>query len=327
MKLDAASINEVLELQAKMQITDNKLLLFTYAIDKASITGMKHLQSVLEINNDDIGEYFAALLKAELTHKKDEQFFSKIIKVPDIEKKENCIADSLGDAVKEEREDALGSYTQGAKEIVDHLAELVKIKFRHTKKRLAILESKLMQGFTVEQCKMLNLYYYEDWNESVEMKQHLTIETLYNEKFVTRLEVSQKAFSELKKYYDEIKNICEYYAAAYSSILHGKDLNVALEAIKEKNVLSMVRLKPQRAIVLWLDKGISENEIKDTIFYCISEWSRNKELIAKISLTKILDSKFLERLDIVSRKKQLAQGTINVNSKKNVGINEWSYKG
>ena len=322
MKLDASSINEVLELQAKMQILDNKLLLFVYAMDKASITGIKHLQSVLDISNDDMGEYYAVLLKNDLTHKKDDQFFSKVMKTPtsSICEKKSEIDEN---AVKEDG--SLGSYTQGAKEIIDHLAELVKINFRHTKKRLAILESKLMQGFTIEQCKMLNLYYYEDWSGSPEMKQHLTIETLYNEKFITRMEVSQKAFSELKRYYESIQNICEYYAAAYSSILYNKNLDVVLETIKEKNILGMVGLKPQRAIALWLDKGILEDEIKDTIFYCISEWSKNKELIAKISLTRILDSRFLERLEIVLRKKQLAQGTINLSSKKNAGINEWSY--
>ena len=316
MKLDNASIDEILRLQEQMQITNNRLLLIAYAIDKQTISTFKHIQVALEISSDDLGEYFATFLKHDLTYKRDEQFFSKIVKAPDIEKKEKL----------EENDTALGSFTSGAIEIIDHLAELVKIKFKHTKKRLALLESKLMQGYTVEQCNMLNLYFYDDWSENVDMKQYLTIETLYNEKFLVRLETSQKAFLEFEKYKEAIKRICEYFAAAYASILHGHDFNATLEALKQRDILSAVGTKPQRAIVLWLDKGISEQEITDTIYYCIAQWSRNKELISKISLTKILDSRFPERAEVVFKNKQLAEGKISLSSKKNAGFDDWKYE-
>lgn len=312
MKLDANSLNEIISIQEQNNISDNGLLLFSYAIDKQNISSIKHLQSILNMDNELIGEYFSLLLKAELTHKRDEQFFSKVVKtevVPE-EKKE---------------EELKSHFTKEAEEIIDHLGSLVNIKFRHTKKRIAIIESKLLQDFTVEQCKLLNLYFFEEWHNNVDMKQHLTIETLYNEKFITRIEISQKAFVDIIKYNETIKKICSFFAITYSKILQNIDISSKIEA-DGNDILKLVSIKTQRAIAIWAERGIPEQDIMDTIYYCILEWSKRKELITKISLTKILDSKFLERLEICTRKKQLAQGLISTNSNKNLEIEKWQYK-
>lgn len=319
MKLDNSSINEILSIQEKESILDNKLLLLAYALDKGSITGVKHLLSIFDISFDELGEYFAIFLKAELTHKKDELLFNKLSKEPLISKKENAL---------DEVENISEVYIEQAKEIIDHLGILVGIKFKHTKKRLAILQSKLMlPEVNVEKCKLLNLYYFEIWGNSVDMKQHLTIETLYNTKFDLRLEVSQKTFYELNKYRESIVNICKYYAAAFSSILKGKDFELTLKALENQDILSLVGSRPQRAIALWLGQGVSEKDITDTIYHSIFDWSKKAELIPKISLTKILDENFLKRLESVERKRQLSQGFINTASKKNIGFENWEYKG
>jgi len=228
-----------------------------------------------------------------------------------------------GGEVKEE--ELKSHFTKEAEEIIDHLGSLVNIKFRHTKKRIAIIESKLLQDFTVEQCKLLNLYFFEEWHNNVDMKQHLTIETLYNEKFITRIEISQKAFVDIIKYNETIKKICSFFAITYSKILQNIDISSKIEA-DGNDILKLVSIKTQRAIAIWAERGISEQDIMDTIYYCILEWSKRKELITKISLTKILDSKFLERLEICTRKKQLAQGLISTNSNKNLEIEKWQYK-
>lgn len=310
MKLDNSAVSEMISIQKELEIKDNQLLLLAFAIERGVSSTIKTLQAQFSVTNADLEKWFITLMKAELTHKKDREVFDKVIKI-----------DNTYQEVK-----ANTSLENEAKEIITDLANYVKIDFKHTKKRIQMITRWLMQGYTYTQCRMLNAFYFDDWGKNNDMRKYITIETLYNEKFPARIETSSKICSDIFKHRAVIKEICEQYAILYAKIVNRAKIDEITDSNSNVDILSMIPIKTQSSIALWIEKGYSKDEIIDTIHDSIQDWSQVASRLPYISIERILDKKFPERLAVSKRKRDLEKGVINVASKKSLNFDNWTYK-
>jgi len=276
MKINGPIIKEIISLQNKEKIFNNKLLLFGLALEKGNATLIKVLKEDLNISQEEIISYLKLFEEKEWSTKKDLDLIKKMekIKIIDIE-----------------------NFQHEIEEVIAHLNAITNSRKKVTESRKKIVQQWLRKGYTLEQFKMVNLFFNHLWEKDPQMSQYIRPETLYNTKFPIRVEEAENAFIDIKKYKKEIKEICEYYDYIFDQIIN-KNKNLEFSQLGQINMCSYIPFDIQKRITFWLKKEISIKDILFTIKKTIDNWSKKEELIPYISLLKILDAKFLDRLKI-----------------------------
>jgi uncharacterized phage protein (TIGR02220 family) len=276
MKINAPIIKNIIKLQQEENIEDNKLVLFALAIGNNNASLIKTIKEDLNISQEEIILFLDIFNKNNLIVKKDYELIKKMekIKLIDIE-----------------------NFQYEIEEIITHINSLTNSKKRITDSRKKLVEKWLKRGYSLDQFKMVNLFFNNKWGKDPTMEQYIRPETLYNTKFPERVEEAENSFSQINKYKEDIKIICEFYYKIFDNIIN-KNKNLEFSKIGQINMCSYIPFDIQKRIVFWLQKGISYKDILLTIEKTIISWSKKEDLIQHINLLKILDSKFLERLEI-----------------------------
>lgn len=278
MKINAQSTKKIIELQASMGISDNKLLLFALSLDLSKGTVIKTVLNELVFSEEEVISFVKIFQELDLLTKKDQELVERLnkIKVIDIENFEHEI-----------------------EEVIAHLNSLTNSNRKITPKRKLLVEQWLRRGYTLDQFKMVNLYFHNRWGKDIKMADYLVAETLYNTKFPTRVDDSEYAFKNILKFKEQIANICETYYEIFNKIVNHTENQFS--EIGQKNMCSYLPFDLQKRIAFWLVNGFNEEQLKMTIEQTIISWSTKEELIPYINLVKILDSKFPDRVLVANK--------------------------
>lgn len=293
MKINSPTIKEIIELQEKESIQNNKLLLFALAIDSNKATVVKTLQEELDLLEEELISFVRLLTEKDLLTKKDLEIISKLEKVKIIDRE---------------------NFDKEVDEIINHLNEITETNRRITPKKKQLVEQWLKRGFSLDQFKMVNLYFHSKWSKDPEMSDYVKAETLYNTKFPSRVEDSENAFRNIMNYKDQINAICHKYAELFETIINKTQFT------NRANLCSFMPFELQKKIVFWLSKNYTVDHINITLEFTLKDWSQKQELIPHINLPKILDSRFPERVDISMKKYEQSLALPNGTNTGNSGV-------
>lgn len=201
-------------------------------------------------------------------------------------------------------------YEKEAKEIIEHFNHVSKSRMKLTKERKKRIIRLLKEGYTKEDFFNVHIYFYETWGSNPKMAPYFRPSTLYNGKFEERVTEAKEAMKSVFGKKQDIEEIINEYKKAYVSYMHTepKDIeNIGLELLK--------------TIGFWMDKGCSKEEILATIRKSVALWSQKKEIAPHISLAKIFDGKFPERISAV--KNYIAMKGYTYGSVGSHSLQEW----
>lgn len=192
-----------------------------------------------------------------------------------------------------------------AKLIMEHFNQISGSRLSLTEKRKKNITKWLKKGFTKEDFFGVHVYFFELWGNNPKMIQYFRPSTLYNTKFEDRVAESKEAIELVFSNKKSIENVINAYQKVYFKVF-GKNP-------KDTASVSFDILK---TIGFWLKKGYSEETLQATVEKSVLHWSKKQELIPYISLAKIFDSKFPERVQIAqnSMEKIKSSGTLGRDS-------------
>lgn len=133
------------------------------------------------------------------------------------------------------------------------------------------------------------------------MKEYITPDTLYNTKFDSRLEKAKEFFDTFKKHEPSIKKMCEKFHKLFEMEIYPKHKLLSEEIVLLDDLYYEIPMDLQATIVHWLELGYTVEELMNTIEITIDSWSKKEELKAHISISKILDSKFPDRIKVAKK--------------------------
>lgn len=281
MKVDSNGIREILGLQDLKNIQDNKLLVFAFAFQVGNAAAIKLLQEVLEVSDEDLQAFFRFFNEKELTQKKDVELYSKLDKAKTSPAKQ--------------------TYKDEAITVIEHLNSLIGAKFQATSKKIMLIENWFNKGYSLNDLMLVNTFFAHRWGNNPEMQNYVRVETLFNTKFPERLEDSIQNFKTISAFTDEIRAITSFYAKTYAKYVIGSEISNSDKAYEH------AKFETQKTLAFWLNKGISAENICKVIESSVSSWAQNPALLPHISLDKILDGKFEDRLGVVLRKEKIMQ--------------------
>jgi len=307
MIINSPVIQKIVEIQNKLNIDNNKLLIFSLSLSNGKISAIRTIKEELYINEEELSIFFKALDTIGLINKNDIDIIRKLNK---------------GKNVKIDNKD----FSKEAKEIISHLNNLTKVKRTVTDNRLKTISSWLKKGYTVDTFFKVNMFFFDSWGKDPNMAIYVRPETLYNGKFVSRVEEAENVFLLIDKFKKEIKDIERYYRNTYSQIIE-QSTNDITHNINSENIY-LSDMEVSKRLSFWLSKGFQDFQIKEVIYESINSWSKNIELIPKINLSKIVDNKFLDRVKIIRSKKAYSNNKKTNNnttstSNSNSGILKW----
>ncbi|MFL1706623.1 conserved phage C-terminal domain-containing protein [Campylobacter sp. MOP7] len=279
MKVDGNSVKALIEYQLKNHIADNNLLLFALAINTGNATLVKTMQELLNLNPEEIDGYFKVYNEKELMQKKDLALYDKLAKV------------KVGSVV---------DYSKEVEVVISHLAQLKNTKIEATKDRSRLISKHLMSGFTVEECLMVNLHFFTMWSCKPDFAMYLRIETLYNGKFPSRVEMAKEQFQKVNKFKSEISKVVHCYTDVYNQFVLGCKVDLS-----KSNPVLYTNFETQKTIAHWLNAGILVDDICLVVKNAVQSWSKNVNYLANITLDKVIDKDFMKRLDVVRRQANL----------------------
>lgn len=281
MKINGPKIKQLISIQALSDIKDNKLILFALSLDSEKATVIKTIQEELSLNTDELKEFVKIFQENDLLTKKDLDIIKRLEKTKLIE---------------------VPTHNEEAADIMNHLNILTGSKRKVTEKRLSLISNLLKKGFTVEQFKLVNSYFFSKWGKDPKMSDYLVAETLYNTKFSQRVESSEEAYELILKFKSEINSIFRLYIATYSKFIK---LDLEYTRYGDIEVFSLIPFELEKRIAFWLNKGVNKDNLEYMIEATIKDWSSKEELIPHINLERMLDQKFEDRMEIAMKKKSL----------------------
>lgn len=285
MKINGEITSKLIKLQKENKYNsnyfhDNKFLIFSLGLLGGTSTVMSNIFEGLSYKTDEIQEYVKILKENNLFDIKDEKVLSRIVKS------------------KETR----NNLNEEIEEIINHLNTLTNrgLKLNTTReKRIKALYN--TGKYNVQDFKAVNLYFTKLWGNDSKMKQYITPETLYNNKFDSRLEQAKGFFENFNKHAKEIQKLCGKFHKLVEVEIYPQHKLLASD-IREKDLCKELPLQLQSTIVHWLDLNYDIETIINTIEITIDSWSKNPIYKNHISISKILDSKFPERVLVVQKK-------------------------
>ena len=301
MKLSLKMYKEVKE--NSIQNIDNQLLTeLLLIIANKNQTILKYFfEQSFNSNKELFDKYLSVLLDKNFLSKKDMEFVLKSLKV---KIKENNSEEYNEDLIIEN--------------IISHLSVLTNKKYRVTNTRKSLIIKWLKKGYSISDFYNVHVYYFLQWGNNPDFSIYLRPETLYNNKFEVRVEESNLFFTQIKEFEECIKQIIDLYNQTYRKFINSDNVLLLQNKI-EKELSSdhdLTYLSLAKFIVFWLKKNYDCKTIADVVCVSIESWSKKQELIPYISLEKILDEKFPQR--VIALKKQYN------NQDKNIGaLNNW----
>jgi len=274
-------------------IKENKDLgLLVFAISTQSVSIFKSVVLAAGILEEELEEYIVWLDKNEILSKKDQEFLQKTKSSKKIKT----------------------DYSVEMSEIIEHLNKVTGRKFKLVDSTSKLIKKYLNKGFSVTEFKRVNLYFSIQWGNSPDMKKFIRPITLYNTKFPDRVEEAEFFFEGINKHQANFYLVEKKFPA-----LVAQEMSIGTEVkqlgYKKEELPFLMKMK----IAHWLDAGYSIDDIATTISITVEEWSKNPELKPYISISKILDDKFPDRVRVV--KSLLKKGKYaNPNVEK---INQW----
>lgn len=287
MKINSPTIKEIIQLQIEHHIYENLLLLFALSVDSGKATVVKTIMEELNIDKETVLKFSKILNEHSLITEKDYELISKLEKTKIIEKED---------------------FSEEIEEILRHLGSITGSSFKIVPRRRQLMEQWLKKGSSIESFKIVNLYFSSRWGRDPQMQQYLRPETLYNTKFLTRVEEAEVEF----KIIMNNKNSIEKIYAKYLLFINENTL-VLPECFD-------IPMEIQKLISFWLKKGYSEENLIIAIEETIKSWRSKEELIPFINIIKILDQKFPDRATIAIKRRE----TTAISSKSGISaVEDW----
>lgn len=255
---------------------NNRFLLFSFALLTKTSTVLKKLFEDLDYTIEEISLYVSILKENELFNLEDEKNLKRISK-------------------KEKR-----NLTEEMEAIIEHLNKQVSRKLTLNSSREKRLRTLLEEGYSVEDFKAVNFYFAKTWGNNLEMKKYIRPETLYNHSFERRLDEAKSFFEGFNSYKNEIEILCNRFNKIIENEIYSQEK--LLKANIEEELHKKLPMSLQNTIIHWLEKGFSIDIIIQTIEFTIESWSSHHIYKNHISISKILDSKFPDRVNAVYRK-------------------------
>jgi len=275
----------------------NNFISFSMSLISKKATVVKEVIAGLHIGEKEVIEYTRALRELNCLSMEDEKLISRITKIKD--------ADSI--------------YEDAIKEIISHLSKLTNRSLKVTPTRArrikALLSSK---EYSIDDFKTLHEYFVKSWGSNIKMKQYLVPETLYNEKFQNRIETSRSHKENLLSYFQEIEILYDAFPEMFEAEIPNKKKTSTPQLMNTINGTNCIEVEIENSskniphslkisIMHWLEIGYSREIIESTIRKTVEEWSKKRELVSYISISKILDEKFPDRVRVVEKLLQKEQ--------------------
>lgn len=274
---------------------NNHFISFSLAIASKKATVLKTIMLSLQIEEDEAIEYIRALREINCLSEEDDKLLSRVTKIKDSD----------------------NQFKEQIEEIIDHLAKLTKRQIKVTPTRTRRIKSLLSsKEYSVQDFKAVNEYFVKDWENNPSLKQYLVPETLYNEKFQSRVETSGAYKDNMSSYLEDIDILYEALPEMFkaelpeNTIRRDNGSRIQIPYKREEDECIEVEIEasakdiPQGlkvTIIHWLENGYTREVIEHTIRKTAEAWSRKSELLAHISIGKILDEKFPERVRAVRK--------------------------
>jgi len=280
--INAKTIEQILSLQSSENIKENRLLILALSFLSAKATVIKQISTSLGFPEEEVISMVKLLQQHDIFTKKDLDLISRM---------EKANVSSMN----------IEQYDAAVAEVVDHLAVITgKLRSRVTDKKKKLVEKWLRRGHTVEDFVKVNIFFHDLWANDPTMEMYLRPETLYNGKFESNLELAENGLNNVLKYRKEIVFICKaYYEACVSNIQEPNEEFFKSGKISEP--CSLLPLKTQKQLAMWLKKGYTADVISMTIEQTVIGWSNKPTLVPHITIHKITDSKFPDRYTVADR--------------------------
>lgn len=285
MNINSTNLSKLIHIQNSHKTSEyfnqNKFILFTLSFLTKKGTVQKCLIDELSFKMEEIQEYMKLLKEENLLTSEDTETFNKAIKAKPSDKKD---------------------FKEQMTELLDHLNFLTNTKLTLTEDRKKIMMKLLAsEKYSLSDIKYVNLYFTMIWGSDPAMKKYVRPETLYNQKFESRLEESKMFFDEIKKYEKDISKLCKTFYKLIELEIYPTRRLLASEVDIQQGSCSQLPVNLEKTIIHWLTSGYSIDDIINTIQVTIDTWSKKQEYAQHISISKILDMKFPERAAAVKR--------------------------
>lgn len=300
MNINAKTTALIFELEIQHKIEENRLLILALSFLSEKATAIRTILDQLNFPDEELFSMLKLLQENEIISKNDLDLVKRVEKT------------STSKTLQ------LQTYDDMIEEIINHLYVISgKTRSRVTEKKKKLVEKWLRKGHTVEDFIKVNIFFNEEWSNNPSMEPYIRPETLYNGKFEERLEMAESNMRQVEKFHREISYICqEYYEACVELIQEPNE--EYLKKGRFTTPCSLVPLKVQKQIAFWLRKGYPIEDIVLTLRETILSWSRREDILPHISLEKIMDPKFPER--VTSAKKIIEN---RMSTKGNRVIDDW----
>ena len=173
MNLNSTVIKKIIEIEDIFEINGNKLLLIIMAISSNKLSVLKSILEEKNILKEELRTLLDILNKGDFLSKKDQEFILKLDKTKIIDKED---------------------YDRLIFEVIEHLNSITNSKRKVTEDRKKIIIKWLRKGISLEQFRKVNLYFFFKWGNNPDMEKYIRPETLYNNKFESRVEEAEKEF-------------------------------------------------------------------------------------------------------------------------------------
>lgn len=296
MKLTAEITEKLCSIQTEEGFQDNKFIVFAFALWNGA-TVCQSLINSINLSTEELHTYLEALRVNGLMSDADERAIKKIDKLKTVKRT---------------------TYLIEAEEILSHLSSITKKDFSPTNPRLKRIQTLCKEGYGIKDFKAVNLYFAMKWT-SPDMKNYVRPETLYNTKFVSRLEEARGFFESFNVKANEISKLCDRFHKLIERETYSKDK--LLVDVSQRELCKELPMNLQQTMIHWLNKYGLEDVIL-VIEETVKSWSEHEVYKNYISITKILDEKFPDRLKVIKRK----VNTPNVKAGQNK-VAEWAKGG
>jgi len=278
MTITAPLIDKISSIEKENNIKENKLLILAMSLSIAKTTGFKKIKEHI-FSEEEFNFFIDLLYKENLLTKTDINTIEKLQKIKIVSNK---------------------NHDKEIEEIIKDLGLITKTNSRVTDNKKKLIERWLKNGYEVKDFKLVNSYFYHIWNNP-EMEKYIRETTLYNTKFPERVEEAKKATEKFDKYTQDLFDICKMFEAYFTEyVLYNTTVNQTL-LTETTSYCKYLSFTAKKRISFWLEKYPKEKLIKTMIITIVS-WSKKEEIREYISLEKIFDTKFEDRLKIAEIK-------------------------
>lgn len=167
--------------------------------------------------------------------------------------------------------------------VLEHLNQITNKKFKATDSSFQLIIPRLKEGYTVEDFKLVNSYYSQQWNNPT-MQKYIRPKSLYvASKFNEKVEEAKKMTQVSINYETQLQDFFNRYNALSLEILNKE--RIKEDPIKEKDF-----------ILYWLEQGHSVDNLILVAEDLIKNWGFNPTYSQYMRISTIFSEKFPGRL-------------------------------